>query len=88
MCRSDWLLSVAVALARHRPMWPGVLWMTVSALLSVLVGAALFVDCDPCLTQQHSTRHYLLMALATLLFAVGPWRKRLVAPAPKHANQY
>ncbi len=83
-----WLLSVAVALARYRAMWPGVLWMTVSALLTVLVGAALFADCDPCLTQQHSTRHYLLMVLATLLFAAGPWRKRLVALPPTRANEY
>lgn len=83
-----WLLSVAVALARYRAMWPGVLWMAVSALLTVLVGAALFVDCAPCLTQQRSTQHFLLMALATLLFAAGPWRKRLFAPAPKPASQY
>lgn len=68
-------------------MWPGVLWMAFSALLTVLVGAALFVDCDPCLTEQRSIQHFLLMALATLLFAAGPWRKRLVALAPQHANE-
>ncbi len=73
-----WLLVVAVALARHRAMWPGVLWMTATTLLSVLAGAALFVDCDPCLIQQSKQQHYLVMALATLLFAIGPWRKRLL----------
>ena len=74
-----WLLVVAVALARRRAMWPGVLWMIATIMLSVLVGAALFVDCDPCLIRQPELQHYLVMALAVLLFAIGPWRKRLLA---------
>lgn len=74
-----WLLVVAVALARRRAMWPGVLWMAVTVLLAVLAGAALFVDCDPCLIRPSEQQHYLVMALATLLFAIGPWRKRLLA---------
>lgn len=74
-----WLLVVAVALARRRAMWPGVLWMAATVALSVLAGAALFVDCDPCLIRQSEQQHYLVMTLAALLFAIGPWRKRLLA---------
>jgi ankyrin repeat protein len=72
-----WLLAVAVALARKRPLWPGVLWMLTSAALAILVGGALFFDCQPCLINDSRGQHYLIMTVAALLFAIGPWRKAL-----------
>jgi len=79
-----WLATVAVALARRRPLWPALLWMFFSASAAMLISSALLYQCDPCLINDTAQQHYLSMALAAMLFILGPWRKglRAIAAAP------
>lgn len=79
-----WLITVGVALARYRPLWPDLLWLGASLAITVVLGASLFFDCDPCLIRDHRTQSWLLMVVATLIYAIGPlrrWRQtRLAQP--------
>ena len=72
-----WLASVGVALARRRPLWPGLLWLALTLVATVAVGASLFFDCDPCLLQNSRAQSQALMVLAGVLYLLGPWRRRL-----------
>jgi ankyrin repeat protein len=82
-----WLAATGIALALRRPMWPSLLWMLVSGAGAILFSSALLYQCDPCLISDHAGQHYLTMAVAALVFAIGPWRKRLTmrsAPPARH----
>lgn len=76
-----WLAITGIALARRLPMWPALLWMLTSAAGAILFSSALLYQCDPCLISDNAGQHYLTMAVAALLFAIGPWRKRLAMSA-------
>lgn len=43
-----WLLELGWRLARHEPLWGSTIWMAASAFTAILIGAALFYQCDPC----------------------------------------
>ncbi|MFN3713678.1 MAG: hypothetical protein ACK4SX_08470 [Alcanivoracaceae bacterium] len=72
-----WLASVGIALARRRALWPGTLWMLVSALLTMTLISALLYECSPCLVADPQPQQALTMMLAGLIFLLGPWRRRL-----------
>ncbi|MDF1628308.1 MAG: hypothetical protein P1U78_00815 [Alcanivoracaceae bacterium] len=76
-----WLAVTGIALALRRPMWPSLLWMLASGTGTILISSAMLYQCDPCLISNPAGQHYLAMVIAALLFAIGPWRKRLAAPA-------
>jgi ankyrin repeat protein len=76
-----WLAATGLALARRLPMWPSLLWMLASGAGAILLSSAMLYQCDPCLITDTAGQHYLTMAVAALLFAIGPWRKRLAVPA-------
>ena len=74
-----WLAVTGVALARQRPMWPSLLWMLASGTGTILLSSALLYQCDPCLVSNTASQHYLTMAGAAAMFAIGPWRKKLTS---------
>jgi ankyrin repeat protein len=73
-----WLAAVGIGLARRRPLWPSVLWMLASVVITLIGGAALFYQCSPCLIQPTAHQLYITMVLGALLFLIGPWRRALL----------
>ncbi|MCB1837225.1 MAG: ankyrin repeat domain-containing protein [Alcanivoracaceae bacterium] len=75
-----WLLELGWRLARHQPLWKPSLWMAASALTAILVGAALFYQCDPCVIDNDARQLALTAAVGVITWSLKLARRQRRAP--------
>ena len=70
-----WLLELGWRLARHESLWGPTLWMATSAFTAILIGSALFYQCDPCVVDA-PPRQLVLTASVGLIAWCLKWVAR------------
>ena len=72
-----WLLELGWRLARHESLWGPSLWMAASAVTAILVGAALFYQCDPCVISQDARQLALTASVGVVAWSLKFVRRRM-----------
>jgi hypothetical protein len=70
-----WLLELGWRLARHESLWGPTLWMAASAFTAILIGSALFYQCDPCVIDEHPQQLALTASVGVIAWCLK-WAAR------------
>src|SRR5690606_30960152 len=75
-----WLLELGWRLARHESLWGPSLWMAASAVTAILVGAALFYQCDPCVIDNEARQLALTASVGIVAWSLKLVRRQRRMP--------